>query len=85
MSTLPLVSPSILRAISRWQALWEAVTSKVDQDCFQVTGMSRQCSEFCYLLQKIIQVSLSGSKLPPYLERVGHDSLAELYNFILEH
>ncbi|KND89067.1 Transcriptional regulator MET32 [Tolypocladium ophioglossoides CBS 100239] len=84
MSTLPAVSPSILRAISRWQQLWEAVSEKAGQDCLQMTGMSRHCKEICYLIQKIVQVSSSGRKLPPYLDRIGHDSLAELYNFILE-
>ncbi|PNY28458.1 Transcriptional regulator MET32 [Tolypocladium capitatum] len=84
-SMLPFVSSSLLRALSRWQQLWEAVTAKVDQDYLQITGMSRHCGEFCCLSQKVIKVSVSGRKLPPYLDRVGHDTVAELYNFILEH
>ena len=85
MSILPTVAPSIVRATSRWQELWRATTTKLGQDYFQVTALSRQCNEFCCLLQKIIQISLSGGKLPPYLETVGHETVADLYNFILEH
>ncbi|POR32230.1 Transcriptional regulator MET32 [Tolypocladium paradoxum] len=50
MSTLPLTSSAILRAISRWRELWETAAARGDRDCLQTTGMSRHCSEFCYLI-----------------------------------
>ncbi|KAJ6441614.1 fungal transcriptional regulatory protein [Purpureocillium lavendulum] len=84
MSMMPATAPSITRAISRWQELWEGQTTRADEDHVEMTAMARHCSEFGCLLQKVVDASVSGQKLPPYLDKVAHDSVDELYNLILE-
>ncbi|UNI16347.1 hypothetical protein JDV02_002784 [Purpureocillium takamizusanense] len=84
MSMMPVTSSTILRAISRWQGLWEGGTTRADEDRVEMTAMARHCSEFGCLVQKIVEASVSGRKLPPYLEKVAHDSVDELYNLVLE-
>jgi hypothetical protein len=81
---MPTSAPGILRAISRWQELWEAVAAQVDDDSFQMTAMARYCGEFCCLVKKIVEVSASGEKLPPYLKATAHDSVAEIHSFIFD-
>ncbi|KAL3963606.1 hypothetical protein ACCO45_000610 [Purpureocillium lilacinum] len=84
MSMMPVTSSAILRAISRWQELWEGQTARADEDRVEMTAMARHCSEFGCLVQKVVEASVSGRKPPPYLDNVAHDSVDELYNLILE-
>ncbi|OIW32849.1 hypothetical protein CONLIGDRAFT_569909 [Coniochaeta ligniaria NRRL 30616] len=84
MSLMPTSAPGLLRAISRWRELWEAVAAQRDHETLQMTAMARYCGEFCCLVQKIVEASGSGKDLPPYLEAAAHDSVAEIHSFIFD-
>lgn len=81
MMTLPKSAPTILRAITRWQHIWDQVTSKADAKSLRRAGMARHANENCDLMRTIIQAGLTGAT-HPYFQTIGHDSLQELHGFI---
>lgn len=85
MSMAPFSSPATLRAISRWEELWDVLAERADEERLRMTAVARHCREFGCLVRKVIETAASGNEvLPPFLDRVAHDSVDELYNMILE-
>lgn len=57
----------------------------LDPDSIKKSGTERICYEQSCVSRRLVEVSTSGCKTPPFLEKVGHDSLSELYDFITEY
>ncbi|KID97698.1 Fungal transcriptional regulatory protein, partial [Metarhizium majus ARSEF 297] len=83
--TMPATAPALLRAIDRWHDLWDAVTSKLDSSSLQRSGMARHSNDISALIRKVVEVAISDTEQPAFLKNVGHESLRELYDFILNH
>lgn len=83
--TMPATAPALLRAIDRWHDLWDAVTSKLDSASLQRSGMARHSNDISALIRKVVEVAISDTEQPAFLKNVGHESLRELYDFILNH
>lgn len=83
MSLLPSSAPAILRALARWQELWDQITKTMDTEALTKAGMAAYGSEMCVLQRKIIEARLGGSS-HPYFQGVGHESLTELYSLVLQ-
>ncbi|KAH0598048.1 hypothetical protein MHUMG1_04420 [Metarhizium humberi] len=83
--TMPATAPALLRAIDRWHDLWDAVTSKLDSASLQRSGMARHSNDISALIRKVVEVAISDTEQPAFLKSVGHESLRELYDFILNH
>ncbi|GJC87699.1 hypothetical protein ColLi_10537 [Colletotrichum liriopes] len=85
MGVLPASAHSILRAVSRWEAMWESIRARIDPAAFEKLGMVRYNSELCWAARKIIQVAISGDKSSAYMQKVGHDSLVQLHEFVRQY
>ncbi|GKT58072.1 transcription factor [Colletotrichum tofieldiae] len=85
MGVLPASAHSILRAVSRWEAMWESIRGRIDPEAFEKLGMVRYNSELCWAARKIIQVAISGDKSSAYMQKVGHDSLVQLHEFVRQY
>jgi hypothetical protein len=83
MSTISSSSEALLRALSVWQDLWTHTSSTISKEAMKASGMERYSDEQCFVAKKIIEALMSGDKLPPYLQKVGHDTLVELHDFLL--
>lgn len=81
--TLPICAPQIRQAITRWQKLWAHATAGIDEAQLNKVGMARHAPEMCNLVHALIDASLTGST-HPYFQKVGHESLEELYSFVKE-
>jgi hypothetical protein len=76
---------ALLRAIDRWNDLWDAVAGKLDSASLQRSGMARHSNDINALVRKVVEVAMSDGEQPAFLKSVGHESLRELYDFILHH
>ncbi|OHW98341.1 transcription factor, partial [Colletotrichum incanum] len=85
MGVLPASAHSILRAVSRWEAMWESIRGRIDPAAFEKIGMVRYNSELCWAARKIIQVAISGDRSSAYMQKVGHDSLVQLHEFVRQY
>lgn len=81
--TLPICAPQIRQATTRWRKLWAHATAGIDEAQLNKVGMARHAPEMCNLVHALIDASLAGST-HPYFQKVGHDSLEELYSFVKE-
>ncbi|KAK2060630.1 hypothetical protein LY76DRAFT_614917 [Colletotrichum caudatum] len=85
MGTLPASSHAILRAVSRWECMWESFRSRVSPATLEKRGIIRHNSKLCWAARKIIQVAISGDKSSAYMQKVGHDSIAQLHDFLRQY
>lgn len=85
MSLLPTSAPAILRAIDRWEELWQAAAGRMDPDRLRMSGFVRHSGEMCWLARKLVEFCLSGrDRTSPYFQRTGHDSPDELHGLLRE-
>ncbi|KAK2001059.1 hypothetical protein LX36DRAFT_571038 [Colletotrichum falcatum] len=85
MGILPASAHALLRAISRWESIWESLRGRMSPAAFEKCGIIRHNSELCWAARKIIQVAISGDKSSPYMQKVGHDSLVQLHEFVRQY
>ncbi|KAK1564230.1 uncharacterized protein LY79DRAFT_530321 [Colletotrichum navitas] len=85
MGTLPSSAHTLLRAISRWETLWESFRGDMNPAALEKCGIIRYNSELCWAARKIIQVAISGDKSSAYMQKVGHDSLLQLHEFVRQY
>lgn len=82
MSMMPFTAPALLRALARWQELWNDLTRELDTAALMKTGMSRHSNEMCHLTRKVVAASINKSK-HPFFQKVGHKTVTELYSFLI--
>ncbi|OAA79149.1 Fungal transcriptional regulatory protein [Akanthomyces lecanii RCEF 1005] len=82
MSIMPFTAPALLRALARWQVLWNNLMRELDTAALMKTGMSRHSNEMCHLTRKIVEASINKSK-HPFFQKVGHKTVTELYSFLI--
>ncbi|GKT41309.1 uncharacterized protein ColSpa_01490 [Colletotrichum spaethianum] len=85
MGLLPASAHALLRATSRWENMWESIRSRMDPAAFEKIGMARYNSELCWAARTIIRVAISGDKSSAYMQKVGHDSLVQLHEFVRQY
>lgn len=85
MGILPTSAQALLRAVSRWETMWETIRGRMDPAAFEKIGMIRFNSELCWAARKIVQVAISGDKSSAYMQKVGHDSLVQLHEFVRQY
>ncbi|KAK1980204.1 hypothetical protein LZ30DRAFT_724011 [Colletotrichum cereale] len=85
MGILPASAHALLRAVSRWETMWESIRGRMDPATFEKCGMIRHNSELCWATRKITQVAISGDKSSAYMQKVGHDSLVQLHEFVRQY
>lgn len=85
MGLLPATQRSLMRALSRWELMWEAVRGRMDPETFKKSGMVRYNTELCWAAKKIIKVAITGDRSSAYMQKVGHDSLVELHEFVRQY
>ncbi|KLU90765.1 hypothetical protein MAPG_10616 [Magnaporthiopsis poae ATCC 64411] len=82
---LPASAPVIVRAISRWQALWDRAARGLTPEELSRRGLVRHSGELCWLAKKMLAVLVSGAadaEDSGYFQGVAHDSLEELHGFL---
>ncbi|OLN89001.1 Activator of stress genes 2 [Colletotrichum chlorophyti] len=85
MGLLSSSTQAILRAVSRWELMWETIRSRLDPVAFEKSGLVRYNSELSWAAKKIIQVAISGDKSSAYMQKVGHDSLVQIHEFVRQY
>ncbi|OHF01917.1 hypothetical protein CORC01_02795 [Colletotrichum orchidophilum] len=85
MGVLPACAPALLRAISRWEVMWDTIRGRIDPAAFERVGTIRHNSELCWIARKLIHVAISGDKSSAYMQNVGHDSLVQLHEFVRQY
>ncbi|KAF6806140.1 transcription factor [Colletotrichum musicola] len=85
MGLLPTTQRSLMRALSRWELMWEAIKGRMDPETFRKSGMVRYNTELCWAAKKIIKVAIVGDRSSAYMQKVGHDSLVELHEFVRQY
>ncbi|KAF5506651.1 hypothetical protein CGCS363_v005866 [Colletotrichum siamense] len=85
MGVLGPSTRNLSRAISRWEAMWETIQSRMDPTVFEKSGMVRYNTELCWAAKQIIKVAISGDRSSAYMQKVGHESLVELHEFVRQY
>lgn len=83
MSMMPSSAAAILRALSRWQELWTDLVRELGSAEIMKTGLAGHSNESCLMTRKLIQASINKSQ-HPYFQKVGHQSLTEIYSFLID-
>ncbi|AEO57307.1 hypothetical protein MYCTH_2303305 [Thermothelomyces thermophilus ATCC 42464] len=75
--------PVLRRAIDRWQELWHATVSKIDDEELRTSGFFRHCGEYGWLARALLKESLEGKdRDSPYYRRIGHATPKELHDLL---
>ncbi|OAA70701.1 Fungal transcriptional regulatory protein [Cordyceps fumosorosea ARSEF 2679] len=82
MSMMPFTAPALLRSLARWQELWADLIRELGTAALMKTGMSRHSNEMAHLTRKIVEASINKSK-HPFFQKVGHETVTELYSFVI--
>ncbi|KAL8383706.1 hypothetical protein RB595_010758 [Gaeumannomyces hyphopodioides] len=83
---LPASAPVIVRAVSRWEALWDRAARGFTPEELSRRGLVRHSGELCWLAKKMLAVLVSGAAEDSgYFQGVAHDSLEELHAFLRRH
>ncbi|KAI8242391.1 hypothetical protein K4K57_001712 [Colletotrichum sp. SAR 10_99] len=85
MGVLGPSTRNLSRAISRWEAMWETIQGRMDPTVFEKSGMVRYNTELCWAAKQIIKVAISGDRSSAYMQKVGHESLVELHEFVRQY
>ncbi|KAL0780264.1 hypothetical protein CaCOL14_004748 [Colletotrichum acutatum] len=85
MGVLPACAPALLRAVSRWEVMWDMIRGRMEPAAFEKAGMIRYNSELCWIARKLVHVSISGDRSSAYMQKVGHDSLVQLHEFVRQY
>ncbi|KAL2158174.1 hypothetical protein VTH06DRAFT_4742 [Thermothelomyces fergusii] len=73
------------RAIDRWEELWHATISQIDDEELRTSGFFRHCGEYSWLGRAFLKRSLAGKdRDSPYFRRIGHDTPKELHDLLLD-
>lgn len=72
-------APTLLRALERWESLFAEAMAQVDEKTARKAGAARHAPETCILLRLIIVVFLKAPN-HAYFQKIGHDSMQELYD-----
>lgn len=72
------------KALLRWQDVWVHAVNNTRRDVLDTSGLERYSDGQCWAARKMLEALMSGRELHPYLDRVGHDTLAEFHGFLLE-
>lgn len=83
MSLTASSTPALMRAIARWQELWVDTTKELGTEALLKTGMVRHSNEMCCLTRKVVEASVNQSR-HVYFRKVGHQSLTEIFSFLME-
>lgn len=82
--TLPALAPKAARAVSRWQDLWKAAMSKVDEEELHPSGLVKHTNEMHWLAKRLIEVSVGGKEDAAYFRGIAHESVEEFHALIKE-
>ncbi|KAL2189182.1 hypothetical protein L209DRAFT_802490 [Thermothelomyces heterothallicus CBS 203.75] len=75
--------PVLRRAIDRWQELWHATVSQIDDEELRTSGFFRHCGEYGWLARALLKESLEGKdRDSPYYRRIGHATPKELHDLL---
>ncbi|KAL2195411.1 hypothetical protein P885DRAFT_70512 [Corynascus similis CBS 632.67] len=85
ISLLPPCIPVLHRAIDRWEELWHATTSRIDDEQLRTSGFFRHCGEYAWLARALLKHSAEGKdRESAYYQRIGHDTPKELHDLLRE-
>lgn len=80
---LPASEPVIVRAVARWQRLWDRAARGLTAEELSRRGLVRHSGELCWLAKKMLAALVSGAAEDSgYFQGVAHDSLEELHGFL---
>ncbi|KAL0943188.1 transcription factor, partial [Colletotrichum truncatum] len=85
MGILSSSSHNILRAVSRWEDMWDTVRERMGPAKFEKSGMVRYNTELCWAAKVIVKIAIAGDRSSAYMQKVGHDSLVELHEFVRQY
>jgi hypothetical protein len=83
----PTTDPNtLLRALDRWDILWQAAMEKLDVNRRSWLGVSVYASELSVLSRRIIQANMTAdTKKSRYLRRIVGYDFADLHEFIRQY
>ncbi|OJJ48010.1 hypothetical protein ASPZODRAFT_15457 [Penicilliopsis zonata CBS 506.65] len=76
-----VISPTLLRASSRWKQLWSTVSAQAG-DNLQYQGCSRHALELWWLLRCILEVGVVSDLKIAYLNNAATDDAGEIHEFM---
>lgn len=82
--TLALLAPKVLRALSRWQHLWNAAVAKASKEEVESSPLAKHSPQMCWLARRIVEVSAAGREDAAYFRTLSHESSAELHALVKE-
>lgn len=82
--TLPLLAHNALRALSRWQGLWNAAIATGNKEELESSPLAKHSPQMCWLAKRIVEVSAAGKEDAVYFRTLSHESSAELHALIRE-
>lgn len=65
--------------------MWDTIRGRMEPAAFEKAGMIRYNSELCWIARKLVHVSISGDRSSAYMQKVGHDSLVQLHEFVRQY
>lgn len=82
MVDFDLAAPKLLRAITRWQQLWNYVTVPLDNNTLLKANLTRHARDYSVLARALLDARIQGLQ-HPFFDSVGHLTLRALYSFLL--
>lgn len=72
----------ILRAASRWETLWNYMTTRLEEQGTQLKGFNRHASELSWFIRLLIKVETLELSESRYMQLVPTDSISDLHSFL---
>lgn len=81
MEIVEAAAPPLLRALGRWQLLWEKVMAPLSANQISKIGLAKHSNDYCIIARALLQAQLQQVK-HPYFDSIGHSSPHVLYDLM---
>lgn len=82
---MPHMATGLLNAVARWQSLWQENLRALSGKAKNKGGYEKYSDEYACIIEKVINAVTSGEPRPPYLVGIGHDSITESHEFLVQY
>lgn len=80
------LSSVILRALDRWDSLWDKAIRRIPSENLQWLGVCKNGREFSSFTRRIVEVYRTAKeKQPRYLQRIPAADMTDVHQFIFEY
>ncbi|KAJ3498195.1 hypothetical protein NLG97_g1315 [Lecanicillium saksenae] len=83
--TMPQMATSLLNAVLRWQSLWQENLRTLSGKAINKGGIEKYSDEYACIIQTLINVISSREPRPSYLVGIGHNTVTEFHEFLVQY